>query len=53
MDWTARACIRIGEISRGMEKAEAHGGKICLPSDGKAKTDTLAAAIFFPAMGRR
>jgi hypothetical protein len=39
-----RACQRIGEISRDLEKAEAHGGKICLPSDGKSKSDTLAAA---------
>jgi hypothetical protein len=27
-----------------MEKAEAHGGKIRLPTDGKSKAETLADA---------
>jgi hypothetical protein len=35
---------RIGEISRLLEKAEAHGGKICLPSSGKSKAEQLAEA---------
>jgi len=38
------ASIRIGELSRELEKAEAHGGKIRLPADGKSKDETLAAA---------
>jgi hypothetical protein len=39
-----RASIRIGEISRELEKAEAHGGKICLPNGRKSKSETLKAA---------
>jgi hypothetical protein len=39
-----RACMRIGELSRELEKAEAHGGTIRLPSGGKSKEQTLAEA---------
>ena len=39
-----RAFTRIGEISRELEKAEAHVGKICLPDSGKSKAQTLNAA---------
>jgi hypothetical protein len=36
--------MRIGELSRELKKAEAHGGKICLPADGKSKSKQLADA---------
>jgi hypothetical protein len=36
--------MRIGELSRELEKAEAHGGKIRLPTAGKSKEQTLAEA---------
>jgi hypothetical protein len=39
-----RACIKIGELSRDLEKAESHGGKIRLPTDGKSKTEQLKEA---------
>jgi hypothetical protein len=39
-----RACQRIGVLSAELETAESHGGKICLPSDGKSKADKLAEA---------
>ena len=39
-----RAVVRIGELSAELEKAQAHGGKICLPSAGKSKAEALAAA---------
>jgi hypothetical protein len=39
-----RACVKIGEISRELERAEAHGGKICLPTDGKSKEQQLKEA---------
>jgi hypothetical protein len=34
----------INSISRQLEKAEAHGGQICLPTSGKAKEQQLADA---------
>lgn len=40
-----RACTRIGELSRGLEKAGARGrGPVSLPSRGKRKADILADA---------
>jgi hypothetical protein len=39
-----RAISQIAKLSRELEKAEAHGGKICLPSAGKAKAEQLADA---------
>jgi hypothetical protein len=36
--------MRIGQMSAALEKAEAHGGQICLPSGGKSKADALAEA---------
>jgi hypothetical protein len=39
-----RAQRRIGELSKQLEKAEAHGGKVCLPSSGKSKAATLKEA---------
>jgi hypothetical protein len=41
-----RACQRIGEISRDLEKGEKIGGagKFKVPSDGKFKSETLAEA---------
>jgi len=41
---TSTAQRRIGEISRELEKAEAHGGKIRLPNSGKPKSQTLKDA---------
>jgi hypothetical protein len=35
---------RIGELSRELETAESHGGKIWLPADGKSKEEQLTAA---------
>jgi len=39
-----RAEVRIGELSRELDKAEAHGGKIWFPTDGKSKSEALADA---------
>jgi hypothetical protein len=44
-----RACVKIGEISRELEKAQTihtewHGAEIRLPSDGKSKEQQLAEA---------
>lgn len=39
-----RAQRRLGELSRELEKAEAHGGKVCLPIGGKPKSEVLKAA---------
>jgi hypothetical protein len=40
-----RACIRIGQLSRELETAEANGrGPVSLPSSGKRKADALAEA---------
>jgi len=36
-----RAQRRIGEISRELETAEAHGGKIWLPTGGKPKIEII------------
>ena len=55
-----RAVIRIGEISRSLEKAEANGrGEVSLPTSGKRKEEQLEAAglkasarNFFPPVGR-
>ena len=33
-----RAIAQIGKISRELEKAQVHGGKICLPSGWEAKS---------------
>jgi hypothetical protein len=39
-----RAVARIGQISRELEKAEAHGGKICLPSSWEGKRRATRSA---------
>ena len=39
-----RAIAQIAKLSRELEKAEAHGGHICLPSGGKPKAEQLAVA---------
>jgi hypothetical protein len=38
-----RACVKIGELSRELEKVETIGaGKVGIPSDGKPKAERLA-----------
>src|SRR5262245_19478141 len=37
-----RAIRKIGEISRDLEKAESHGGKVWLPIAGKSKEQQLS-----------
>jgi len=39
-----RAERQLGKLSADLDKAEAHGGKIWLPSSGKSKSDVLADA---------
>src|ERR1035437_2550468 len=39
-----RASVRIGELVRELDNAEAHGGQICLPTAGKTKGDAIADA---------
>ena len=45
-EFRLRACMRIGEISRDLEKAEKIGGpgKFKVPNDGKFKSEVLADA---------
>ena len=49
LDWArefeARACVRIGQLSREMEKVTTIGaGKVGIPSSGKPKAGALAEA---------
>jgi hypothetical protein len=48
-----RAIAQIGKISRELEKAQAHGGKICLPSSGKPKAEQLAEAGISTSTAKR
>jgi hypothetical protein len=48
-----RAYRRIGEISRELETAEAHGGKIWLPDGGKTKAAVLKAAGLSTSVAQR
>lgn len=39
-----RAEDKLGELSAALDKAEAHGGRVWLPRDGKSKSEVLREA---------
>ena len=44
LDLAGDATVRIGELSAALDRAEAHGGKVWLPSGGKSKAEVLESA---------